>query len=182
MHPLLSYTLLPLTTFSTCINTSCTTSVLTYFPGAILASLGPSTSLLFMLPSSPSLFHYGNTFFTSLFVLGGPQWRLLLFKAVFTPPLFLPESTLFSGSPGLESSFRPSAPSSTSSFIIKNYPSLYFHLQDLYFYGISSHQFQEIISSTNQPFTPESTSSVYEYLGTLSLVLSTHLLFTYHLG
>ena len=131
MHRLLSYALLPLTTFSTCINTSCTTLVLTYFLGTIFASLGPSTSLLFMPPSSPSLFHYGNTFFNLPFVLGEPQWRLLLFKAVFTPPLFLPRkhASLWFSWPGIF--FRPSAPSSTSSFIIKNYPSLYFDLQDL---------------------------------------------------
>ena len=70
VHPLLSYALLPLTTFSSCINTSCTTLVLTYFPGAIFASLGPSTSLFFMPPSSPSLFHYGNTFFNLPFRAG----------------------------------------------------------------------------------------------------------------
>ena len=95
--------LMPQTTFSTCMNTSITTLVLAYFPGAIFASLGTSTSLHFMPPSFPSLFHNGNTFLTSLFVLGELQWRLLLFKAVFTPPLFLPQkhASLWSSWPGI---------------------------------------------------------------------------------
>ena len=121
-----------------------------------------------MPPSSPSLFHNGNTFFNLPFLCwenrngGFSSSKLSLHLHCF----YL-ESTLLSGSPGLQSSFRLSAPSSTSLFIIKNYPSLYFDLQDLQFH-CTSHQFQEIISKTYQPFTPESTSPVYKYLGTVT--------------